>query len=228
MLALGVQPVAVLLSGDVAISEPDAYAVARPRGGALRRAGVVLPGNKDDGPRCAPIRPQGAGASGCSLCSCRWSSDRRLRHADPGQWRAILTSTGCASGSRRTPSRRQSWRCTIRPTAWASRRWMRLGSRRAAGALDALLHDAPAVLRVTAGHVHRASFGTVGGVPACTCPSVSFASRSISRRAASPLPPSPRASCCTSSSTATSSRTWCRSGPPNAAAFPPTSAAWGR
>ena len=41
-------------------------------------------------------------------------------------------------------------------------------------ALDALLADAPNVLRVIAGHVHRSSFSSVGGVPASTASSVSF------------------------------------------------------
>jgi 3',5'-cyclic-AMP phosphodiesterase len=41
-------------------------------------------------------------------------------------------------------------------------------------ALAALLARSPQVIRVAAGHVHRAAFGTIGGCPVVTCPGTNW------------------------------------------------------
>ena len=41
-------------------------------------------------------------------------------------------------------------------------------------ALAALLDRSPQVIRVAAGHVHRAAFGTIGGCPVVTCPGTNW------------------------------------------------------
>lgn len=179
VLALGVQPIAVVLSGDVAdLGEPAAYAVARRE---VERCGapvVVLPGNKDDRAalRAAFALP-GAGAE--RVHSVLGAGGLRIVACDtqiPGELAGDLDVDWlreCLAEDSVTPTLIAMHHPPYRVGVTAMDEIGLPAGQRAA--LDALLHDAPAVLRVVAGHVHRASFGTVGGVPACTCPSVSFA-----------------------------------------------------
>ncbi len=178
VLALGVQPVAAVLSGDVAdLGEPAAYAVARRE---VERCGapvVVLRATRTIAPSCAPrstsrewARASAVGARGwrMRIVACDTQIPGQLAGDLDVDWlRERLAEDSV------TPTLVAMHHPPYRVGVTAMDEIGLPAAQRAA--LDALLHDSPAVLRVTAGHVHRASFGTVGGVPACTCPSVSFA-----------------------------------------------------
>ena len=178
MLALGVLPTAVLVTGDIADQgDPAEYADAVTELDRVAAPLVVIPGNKDD--RAAlraafqlPGEPTDrvqsvATIGGLRIIAC----DTQIPGEVPGDL-DVDWLTDQLAADRVTPTVVAMHHPPYRIGVAALDAVGLPAEQR--GALDALLDDAPNVLRVVAGHVHRASFGVIGGVPASTSSSVSF------------------------------------------------------
>lgn len=178
VLALGVAPVGVVVTGDVADQgAPEEYEDAVRELGRLGAPLVVIPGNKDDRaamraafglPGDASDRVQSASVlGGLRVVAC--DSQR------PGELSGDLDVDWLAeqlAADRLTPTVVAMHHPPFRiGVAAVDAIGLPAGQR---AALDAVLSEAPNVVRVIAGHVHRAAFGAIGGVPASTSSSVSF------------------------------------------------------
>ncbi len=178
VLAIGVAPVGVVVTGDLADrGEPAEYADVAAQLARIDAPLVVLPGNKDD--RAAlraafslPGEPAGRVqsvlvAGGIRVIAC----DTQI----PGELAGDLDVDWLAeqlAADRATPTVVAMHHPPYRIGVAAVDAIGLPAPQRAA--LDAVLAEAPNVLRVIAGHVHRGSFGSIGGVPASTASSVSF------------------------------------------------------
>lgn len=178
VLALGVAPAGVVVTGDIAdTGAPAEYADAAAQFARIDAPLVVLPGNKDDRaalraafglPGDADDRVQSSVVlGGLRVVAC----DTQIPGELPGDldtaWLAEELATDLV-----TPTIVAMHHPPYRIGVAAIDEIGLPATQRAT--LDALLTEAPNVLRVIAGHVHRASFGSIGGVPACTSSSVSF------------------------------------------------------
>jgi len=178
VLALGIPPTAVVVTGDIADQgQPAEYADAIAELDRIAAPRVVLPGNKDDRaamraafglPGAPPDRVQSVAThGGLRTIAC----DTQI----PGELAGDLDVDWLAeqlAADRFTPTIVAMHHPPYRIGVAGLDAVGLPADQRAA--LDALLVDAPNVLRVIAGHVHRASFGAIGGVPASTSSSVSF------------------------------------------------------
>jgi 3',5'-cyclic-AMP phosphodiesterase len=178
VLALGTPPAAVIMTGDIADQgEAAEYADAIAQLDRIDAPRVVLPGNKDDR---ATMRAA-FGLTGAPADRIQSSADHggvRIVACDtqiPGELAGDLDVAWLAdtlAADRATPTIVAMHHPPYRVGITAMDAIGLPVAQRAQ--LDALLADAPNVLRVIAGHVHRASFGSIGGVPASTSSSVSF------------------------------------------------------
>ncbi len=132
VLALGVQPAGVVVTGDLADrGDPAEYAVVAGQLARIDAPLVVLPGNKDDRatmraafglPGAPADRVQGvAVCGGLRVIAC----DTQI----PASFRVTWTSTGWRVSSRRIVRRRRSSRCITRRSGSVWRRSMRSGFR---------------------------------------------------------------------------------------------------
>lgn len=178
VLALGVQPAGVVVTGDLADrGDPAEYAVVAGQLARIDAPLVVLPGNKDDRatmraafglPGAPADRVQGvAVCGGLRVIAC----DTQIPGELPGDLDVDWLARELAA-DRATPTIVAMHHPPFRIGVAAVDAIGLPAEQRAA--LDALLADAPNVLRVIAGHVHRTSVGSIGGVPASTSSSVSF------------------------------------------------------
>lgn len=178
VLALGAPPAGVVVTGDLADrGQPEEYAVVVEQLARLAAPLVVLPGNKDD--RAAMRAAFGLpGAPADRVQSVHVLGGLRVVACDtqiPGELPGDLDVDWLAeqlAADRSTPTIVAMHHPPFRIGVAAVDAIGLPAAQRAA--LDALLADAPNVLRVIAGHVHRAAFGVIGGVPASTASSVSF------------------------------------------------------
>lgn len=178
VLALGVLPAAVVVTGDIADQgDPAEYAEAVAELDRIPVPKVVVPGNKDDRaamraafglPGAPTDRVQSASThGGLRVIAC----DTQL----PGEFSGDLDLewlTDQLASDRLTPTLLAMHHPPYRIGVAVLDAIGLPAEQR--GALDALMAEAPNVLGVFAGHVHRASFGSIGGVPASTASSVSF------------------------------------------------------
>ncbi|MBO9532251.1 MAG: metallophosphoesterase [Solirubrobacteraceae bacterium] len=178
VLALGVAPSAVIATGDIADQgRASEYADAAAQFARLDAPLVVLPGNKDDRaamreafglPGAPEDRVQSVSThGGLRIIAC----DSQIPGDFPGDLDLAWLEEQLAA-DRLTPTVIAMHHPPYRIGVTALDAMGFQPAQRAA--LDALLTESPNVLRVIAGHVHRASFGTIGGVPATTASSVSF------------------------------------------------------
>lgn len=178
VLALGVAPAGLVVTGDLADrGRPDEYAAVIGQLDRIAVPRVVLPGNKDDRaamraafglPGAPTDRIQSAAVlGGLRVIAC----DTQIPGELPGDLDVDWLAEQLAA-DRATPTIVAMHHPPYRIGVEAVDAIGLPAEQRAA--LDALLVDAPNVLRVIAGHVHRSSVGSIGGVPASTASSVSF------------------------------------------------------
>lgn len=178
VLALGVRPAGVIVTGDIADQgKPVEYLEALHELRRIDAPTIVLPGNKDD--RTAMRAAFGLpGEPTDRVQTSEVHSGVRIVACDtqiPGELSGDLDVDWLAeqlADDRSTPTIVAMHHPPYRLGITAIDAIGLPADQRAT--LYALLSDAPNVLRVIAGHVHRASFGSIGGVPASTSSSVSF------------------------------------------------------
>ncbi len=177
--SLHVSPTAVLVTGDLAHhGAPEEYATAARLLSAITVPVHVIPGNKDDR---AGLR-HAFGIAGAPADPVRYvadAGDLRIVMTDstiPGDVPGQLDVRWIAEQLDAEPGRPTLLAFHHPPYAIGVAGLDAVGLPAAdAAALWILLERSPQVLRVTSGHVHRATFGAAGGRPASTAPSVSFA-----------------------------------------------------
>jgi Icc protein len=180
VIALDPPPDAVLLSGDVAADgRPEEYARVRELLAPLAAPVHALPGNHDDRATLRrAFRLAGAGdepvryAAQCRelrLVVCDTTQPGRDDGRLDAEALAWLEATLAAEPG--TPTVVAMHHPPVL-TGIAAMDAIGLPAEDRA-ALGALLARSPQVLRVLAGHVHRATFGILGRCPVVTCPSTS-------------------------------------------------------
>lgn len=178
VLALDPAPVAVLVTGDIADhGQREAYEVAADLLSALPMPVHVLPGNHDDR---ATLR---------SVFGVAGDGDDQVRYvAEAGPLRLVVCDTlipGHVEGQLDVDWVAEQLDAEPdHPTVLALHHPpAKMGTHAMDGyglppetvaALTALLERSPQVLRVVAGHVHRAASTTIGGRALVTAPSVNF------------------------------------------------------
>lgn len=176
--ALRPQPVAVLLTGDIADhGDPAEYQRARKLLEPLRAPVHVIPGNKDDrGALRAAFGLPGEGDA-----EIRYTADAgplRLVMCDstiPGEFGGRLDVSWLADRLAQAPGTPTIVAMHHPPYAIGVEAIDAIGiDEESHKLLEFAILSATQVLRVVAGHVHRASSGAVGSRPAVTAPSLSF------------------------------------------------------
>lgn len=177
--ALEPAPVAVILSGDVADNaQRDAYAVAADLLSALPMPVHVLPGNHDDR---ATLREVFTDLPGEGAEQVRYVVDAgplRLVVCDtlvPGHIEGQLDVAWVAAQLDAEPGRPTVLALHHPPAAMGTHAMDTLGlPPETVAELALVLERSPQVLKVVAGHVHRAASTTIAGRPLVTAPSVNF------------------------------------------------------
>ena len=176
--ALEPQPVAVLLTGDIADNgDPAEYARVRELLEPLRSPVHVIPGNKDD--RAALRAAFGLPGEGAE--EIRYTADAgplRLVMCDstiPGELGGRLDVSWLADRLAQAPGTSTIVAMHHPPYPLGISGIDAIGiDAEDHKLLEFAILSATQVLRVVAGHVHRATTSAVGSRPACTAPSLAF------------------------------------------------------